>query len=47
MPECEGCGDVHATVNPAEWVNEQVMLCPGCWRDVVEDVQEDSDAQPD
>lgn len=35
MPECACCGAVHATVNPATWVTEQIMLCPGCWRDLV------------
>jgi len=31
MPECENCGETHATVNPAEWCEQEVILCPGCW----------------
>lgn len=37
MPECDRCGDAHATVNPAEWVNDSVMLCPACWADLTDE----------
>jgi len=31
MPECERCGDAHATVNAVRWANQSRLLCPDCW----------------
>jgi len=42
MPQCENCGETHATVNPAEWVNDEIMLCPACWGNLTELLRSDN-----
>jgi len=42
MPECERCGECHATVNAVRWVNESRLLCPSCWDDLQDCIDDDS-----